>query len=67
MTKRISLSVDPQVVNGALSKHTQMRATNDVGNTNTIHNEKKFNYVKFWCDLNVIIRIEYIFCSFIGV
>jgi hypothetical protein len=29
-------------------------------NTNKIHNEK-FNYIKFWCDLNVIIRIECIF------
>jgi hypothetical protein len=26
-------------------------------NTNKIHNEK-FNYIKFWCDLNIIIRIE---------
>ena len=29
-------------------------------NTNKIHNDK-FNYNKFWCDLNVIIRIECIF------
>jgi hypothetical protein len=28
--------------------------------TNKIHNEK-FNYIKFWCDLNVIIKIECIF------
>jgi hypothetical protein len=33
-------------------------------NYNTeIHNEK-FNYIKFWCDLNVIIRIEYILLKF---
>ena len=40
--------------------------TSDVNNqwrsnlTNKIHQEK-FNYIKFWCDLNVIIRIECIF------
>ena len=28
-----------------------------------MHNEK-FNYIKFWCDLNVIIRIECIFVYF---
>ena len=33
-------------------------------NTNKIHYEK-FNCIKFWGDLNVIIRIECIFCSFI--
>jgi hypothetical protein len=27
---------------------------------NNLNNEK-FNYIKFWCDLNVIIRIECIF------
>jgi hypothetical protein len=38
----------------------------DIYNILKIQNEK-FNYIKFWCDLNVIIRIECIFCSFIGV
>jgi hypothetical protein len=32
-------------------------------NTNQIHNEK-FNYIKFWCDLNIIIRIECILLKF---
>ena len=31
--------------------------------TNKIHNEK-FNYIKFWCDLNIIIRIECILLKF---
>ena len=29
-------------------------------NINKIHNEK-FNHIKFWCDLNVIVRIECFF------
>ena len=33
----------------------------DVSHPNKIHNEK-FNYIKFWCDLNGIIRIE---CGFL--
>jgi hypothetical protein len=28
-----------------------------------IHNEK-FNYIKFWCDLDIIIRIECILLKF---
>ena len=42
--------------------------TSDVNNqwrsnlTNKIHKEKfNYMYIKFWCDLNVIIRIECIF------
>jgi hypothetical protein len=34
-----------------------------MSNTNKIHNEK-FNYIKFWCDLNIIIRIECILLKF---
>jgi hypothetical protein len=28
------------------------------------HLGKKFNYIKFWCDLNIIIRIECILLKF---
>ena len=34
-------------------------------NTNKIHNEKfNYMYIKFWCDLNLIIRIECILLKF---
>ena len=41
---------DDVVINGVLISNSKL------SNTNKIHNEK-FNYVRFWCDLNVIIRI----------
>ena len=40
--------------------HTAVVISNSKSNRNKIHNEK-FNCIKFWCDLNVIIRIECIF------
>ena len=41
---------DDVVINGVVISNSKL------SNTNKIHNEK-FNYVRFWCDLNVIIRI----------
>jgi hypothetical protein len=48
----------------ALTKvHFQWSAVENVVRSNKIHNEK-FNYINFWCDLNIIIRIECILLKF---
>ena len=45
--------------------HIPMKLKSELANnlTNKTHNEK-FNYIKFWCGLNIIIRIECILLKF---
>ena len=58
----------PMKIKSELARASMM--TSDVNNQwrsnfqqQKIHNEK-FNYIKFWCDLNIIIRIECILLKF---